>query len=228
MAGLKTTLLARGAEAEVYTADILGLSVIVKKRVSKPYRSSQFDKAFIQSRTRIEARILSELRSSGLRVPAVLLVDDENGVIVMEYIKGERLSNVFDVMEKEQAVQVAKEAGLFAARMHSMNIYHGDFTLANILLSGENRDLFVIDFGLSGYSTDIEEFAIDLHLLIRSAYVINPNTASFFADQLLEEYARNYRVGGSNVIKRVMEIRARGRYVDRELRKTAMRERYIG
>ncbi|MEM4481561.1 MAG: KEOPS complex kinase/ATPase Bud32, partial [Desulfurococcaceae archaeon] len=175
MAGLKTALLARGAEAEVYTADILGLSVIVKKRVSKPYRSSQFDKAFIQSRTRIEARILSELRSSGLRVPAVLLVDDENGVIVMEYIKGERLSNVFNVMEKEQAVQVAKEAGLFAARMHSMNIYHGDFTLANILLSSENQALFVIDFGLSGYSTDIEEFAIDLHLLIRSAYVISPD-----------------------------------------------------
>ncbi|MEM4481562.1 MAG: Kae1-associated kinase Bud32, partial [Desulfurococcaceae archaeon] len=54
------------------------------------------------------------------------------------------------------------------------------------------------------------------------------DTASVFADQLLEEYARNFRDGGSDVIKRVVEIRARGRYVDRELRKTAMRERYIG
>lgn len=228
MAELKPLLLDRGAEAEIYLADILGLNVVIKRRVSKPYRSPQFDRAFIQSRTKIEARILSDLRSSGLKVPAILLVDDESGVIVMEYIKGERLSSIFDKLPDTYVSLVAREAGRFAAKMHSMNIYHGDFTLANILLNRESNDVFVIDFGLAGYSTDIEEYAIDLHLMIRSANVINPSVAGSFSRQLLDEYARNYTGRGEEVIRRVMEIRTRGRYVDRELRKTTLRERYIG
>ncbi|MEM4661189.1 MAG: RIO1 family regulatory kinase/ATPase, partial [Desulfurococcaceae archaeon] len=110
----------RGAEAEIYLVDFFGVRAVVKKRVSKPYRNPLFDKVFIQSRTRVEARVLSELYNAGLRVPAVLLVDDENGVIVMEYIKGIRASQVFDSLDGNALVSIAGEVGRFAAQMHNM------------------------------------------------------------------------------------------------------------
>ncbi|MEM1612813.1 MAG: Kae1-associated kinase Bud32 [Desulfurococcaceae archaeon] len=215
----------RGAEAEIYLVDFFGVRAIVKKRVSKPYRNPLFDKVFIQSRTRVEARVLSELYNAGLRVPAVLLVDDENGVIVMEYIKGIRASQVFDSLDGNALVSIAGEVGRFAAQMHNMKIYHGDFTLANLLLS--DHGVVVIDFGLAGYSTDIEEYAIDLHLMSRSAYVADPEKAKSFTEHVLEAYSGSYKGNAEEVIKRMREISIRGRYVDRELRKTVMRERYI-
>ncbi|MCC6011322.1 MAG: Kae1-associated serine/threonine protein kinase, partial [Desulfurococcaceae archaeon] len=93
MATLTSILIARGAEAEVYSGDFLGLRVIIKKRVSKPFRNPVYNKVFIESRTRIEAKILSELYLAGLPVPPVLLVDEEAGIIVMGYVDGSRLSD---------------------------------------------------------------------------------------------------------------------------------------
>lgn len=218
-------LISRGAEAEIYLVDFFGVKAVVKKRVSKPYRNPVFDKLFIQNRTRIEAKVLSDLYVEGVRVPAVFLVDEENGVIVMEYVEGTRLSTIFENISKDMIVEIAKEVGRAAAKMHSLRIFHGDFTLANVLLAGQ--EVVLIDFGLAGYSTDIEEYAIDLHLMSRSAYAINPTVADTFVTHMFEEYKRSYQGNVDEVLKRVNEIRARGRYVDRDLRKALMRDRYV-
>lgn len=226
MASVKSLFITRGAEAEIYKADFFGLMVVIKKRVSKLYRNPVFDKVFIQSRTRIEAKVLSELYNAGLRVPAVLFVDEDNGVIIMEYIEGVRLSNIFENLDSETLIAIGARIGKFAALMHNMNIYHGDFTIANIIFT--DREVVVIDFGLAGYSTDIEEYAIDLHLMSRSAYAADPDKAEIFEKTMLNEYTKSYAGDSEEVIKRMREIRVRGRYVDRELRKSIMRERYVG
>lgn len=199
---------------------------MVKKRISKKYRNPVFDKLFIQNRTRIEAKILSELRVIGLPVPAVLIVDEDRGVLVIEYIKGTRLSNIFEKLSSEIITEIARQIGVFAAKMHNAKIYHGDFTIANVILT--DRRIVVIDFGLAGYSTDVEEYAIDLHLMCRSVEAVDPDRAGLFEKILLGEYIKHYEGDVQEVVKRMREIRIRGRYVDRELRKTIMKERYIG
>lgn len=219
-------LISRGAEAEIYLVDVHGLKVVVKKRVEKPYRTPEFNKLFIVNRTRTEAKILSELYAVGLNVPAVLFVDEEAGILGIEYIEGERLSNLIDTLDYSVLTTIARETGEFAGKMHTLKIYHGDYTLANVVMS--KRGLTVIDFGLAGYSTDIEEYAIDLHLMLRSVYAMRPEIAEVFERHMVESYIQSYGGDGKEVIKRMREIRVRGRYVDRELRKSIMRERYIG
>jgi len=70
-------MLSRGAEAEIYLVDFFGVKAVLKKRVSKKYRAPLFDELFIKTRTRTEARVLSELYLSGLKVPGVLFVDED-------------------------------------------------------------------------------------------------------------------------------------------------------
>lgn len=218
--------ISRGAEAEIYLVDFFGLRSILKKRVHKAYRNQVFDELFIRNRTRIEAKVLSELYINEINVPAVYFVDDEHGVIIMEYIEGFNLSRTLGSLEQSTILDIAREIGSFAGRMHSLGIYHGDFTLANILFT--NNKVVVIDFGLSGYSTDIEEYAIDLHLMRKSIHVVNPDLVGVFMDKLLDAYRKSFLGNPDDVVKRMREISARGRYIDRELRKSVMRERYIG
>jgi TP53 regulating kinase-like protein len=227
MASLSNSLIARGAEAEIYVADFLGIKVVVKKRVSKPYRNPIFNKMFIESRTRTEAKVLSELYLAGLPVPSVILVDEEGGVIVMEYVEGSRLSDILGTLPRETIIDISGSIGKYAALMHNMEIYHGDFTLANILFT-RSSSIVIIDFGLAGYSTDIEEYAIDLHLMSRSIEALYPEFSEIFTKNMFEKYKEYSKIGGENVIRKVSEIRARGRYVNREVRKAILRERYIG
>jgi len=103
MATMNTQLvmLSRGAEAEIYLVDFFGVKAVLKKRVSKKYRAPLFDELFIKTRTRTEARVLSELYLSGLKVPGVLFVDEDKGVLILEYIEGERATEVFEKSEFE-------------------------------------------------------------------------------------------------------------------------------
>jgi TP53 regulating kinase-like protein len=219
-------LISRGAEAEVYLINFFGVKAVLKKRVSKKYRNSLFDQLFIRNRTLIEAKVLAELYESGLRVPAVLFVDEESGVLIIEYIDGIRVSDLFEELSQEKKLEIARLAGEFAGKMHSKGIFHGDYTLANILLSPSG--VYFIDFGLSGYSTDIEEYAIDLHLMARSIQALAPKYKDSLVGAMIEEYTKYYVGDAREVILRMKEISVRGRYVDRELRKSLARERYIG
>ena len=222
----KVRLISRGAEAEVYLINFFGVKAVLKKRVSKKYRNSLFDQLFIRNRTLIEAKVLAELYESGLRVPAVLFVDEESGVLIIEYIDGVRVSDLFEGLPQEKKLEIARLAGEFAGKMHSRRIFHGDYTLANMLLSSSG--VYLIDFGLAGYSTDIEEYAIDLHLMARSMQALAPRYKDLLVGAMIEEYVKHYAGDAREVILRMKEISLRGRYVDRELRKSLARERYIG
>jgi len=215
----------RGAEAVIYRVKIFGKDFIVKKRLDKPYRHELFNKVFKEHRTRVEARILAHLRSIGLNVPAPIIVDAKNGVLVIEYVKGVSLSSIIGSLSDSELSRVAGELGRQVAIMHSNKIYHGDLTLSNTIYSGEK--VFIIDFGLAGYSDDVEEYAIDLHLLNRNLLAMYPSLADRFMASFLHSYRDNFKGSFEEVKNRFLEIRVRGRYVDRELRKSVMRERYV-
>ena len=57
---------------------------------------------------------------------------------------------------------LGKEIGRKVGILHQNEIIHGDLTTSNMILGSE---IYFIDFGLSFFSTKIEDMAVDLHLL---------------------------------------------------------------
>jgi len=218
--------LTQGAEAKLYLTIFLGFKSIAKYRIPKPYRHPNFDKLFRYRRTIIEARIMSHLRILSLNVPAIYYVDPDNGLIIMEYIDGRRLSDCLGELERDDVIHYALSLGRQASIMHKNTIYHGDLTIANTIVAG--KKLYIIDFGLAGYSRDLEEYAIDIHLLSRSIEALYPELHDLFMEYFWKGYTEI--AGNEFTVKlkdKVRDIRLRGRYVEERLRRRIMREKYM-
>lgn len=216
----------RGAEAIVTPVKIANWVLVAKQRVSKTYREEVFNRVFISQRTRIEAKVLSDLVSRDLNVPAPVLIDDHNGLLVMEYVSGVKLSHIINGLDTLTLKKVAERLGCQVARIHSAGIYHGDLTLANIIYSPTTSDITLIDFGLSGYSTEEEEYAIDIHLLDKSLRALAPQLAEEFFTTFLESYKACYKGNVEEVLRKLKEIRLRGRYISKELRRMVRKDSY--
>ncbi len=217
---------ARGAEAVLYRIDYMGLPAILKIRVSKTYRHPVYDRLFRYRRTVVEGRVLSHLYLLGLRVPALYFIDPDNYYLVMEYIEGLRLSDHLDRLPVNTIESIAYDLGRQAGIMHSNTVYHGDFTVANVIVKDDKP--YIIDFGLSGYSRDLEEYAIDIHLLMRSIEALYPSHVKLF----MESFWSGYKsvVGEAKcreTMDRVRDVRLRGRYIEERLRRKIKRERYM-
>lgn len=192
-------MIGEGAEAKIYQATVFGKKMVVKRREEKEYRVKELDLKLRKDRTRAEARILSRLSGSGVRVPRVAAVGLFS--IFMERLSGKLLKDT------KMTARRAEEAGRLLAEMHKRNVAHGDFTPANLMLCGNL--LYVIDFGLSEVTNSPEEKALDLLLMKRS---IPNNTYKMFEGS----YSRTYG-DSKNILKRLKEIEQRGRYQIRAL-----------
>lgn len=198
-------LLAWGAEAELYEADFLGEKAVVKRRVEKKYRVKELDEKLRRTRTRTEARILSEAKKTGARVPAVMGVEEYE--ITMEFIEGKLLR---DDLEDKNISRTLSTIGSYLALLHDANITHGDFTPANVIVNRSNAT--IIDFGLGGFSREAEEKAVDL-LLMKKALDDKKKYAKFI--QAYEKKTKNAEA----TLKQLEEIEKRGRYVVRAMEK---------
>jgi TP53 regulating kinase-like protein len=138
-----------------------------------------------------------------------------------------KLVHVINSLSDKKLSKYAYRLGEQVGVMHSQHIYHGDLTLGNIIIGRGDDDVYIIDFGLAGYSMDVEEYAIDIHLLRRSLTALAPEKTSYFMEKFLRGYKRTYSGNYEEVIKRVEEIRMRGRYVEERLRRKVMRDRYV-
>ncbi len=218
--------IAHGAEAILFKTMFLGYDAVVKIREEKPYRHPVYDRSFRLRRTITEAKVVSQLKMLGLNVPALFFIDLSNYMLVMEYINGSKLSDIIQSLSEDYVEELASKLGIQAAIMHKNKIYHGDFTLANIIIS--KGEPYIIDFGLSGYSTDIEEYAIDIHLLMRSIEALAPEKAEVFMTSFWRGYCNILGKEFCRSIKeRVSEIRLRGRYIEESLRRKIRHERYM-
>lgn len=210
----------RGAEAIIYAGRYLGLRAIYKYRPPKPYRARALDERIRRERTVNEARVMIRLSMLGIPVPPILDLDPDAGLIVMGYIDGKLLR---DVLAERGSFDLCRRAGEILGMIHMSGVYHGDPTISNYIVSKEG-DLWIIDFGLSGYSDDVEDYAVDLHLLYRSIETLPLGSIEDLKRAVAEGYRR--ALGGeraSHIERRVGEIRMRGRYVAERRLKTVWR-----
>ena len=187
--------IASGAEAVI----TLSGNTIIKTRISKRYRLGEIDETLRRERTRIEAKLLSEARRSGVPTPIIRDVSDFE--IKMEYIEGIALKKVVTPPLSEQT-------GELIGRLHSYGIIHGDLTTSNILF--KDGKLYLIDFGLSYLDKTVEARGVDVHVLFQTFESTHEDH-----EELIETFMKGYALtfaGAGDVLKRAREIEERGRY----------------
>ncbi len=203
-------LLYRGAEAEVYEARWFCMPAVVKVRPPKPYRHARIDELLRTRRTVAEARAMYAALRAGVNVPAVYLVDPVEKMIVMERLEGVSLAALVE-SNTPRALEAARQLGSYAARLHAAGVAHGDLTTSNVVVVG--GEVFLVDFGLASLDADEDDYAVDVHLFMRSLESTHPD----HVEDMLQSFLEGYRqVAGrdavENLMKRVEEIRLMGRY----------------
>jgi Kae1-associated kinase Bud32 len=190
---------AAGAEAVIERRGDL----VIKRRVPKNYRLPDLDTRIRASRTRIEAKLISEARRCGVPTPIIHDVDIMDYTITMEFIAGQPLKNVLDL-------RMSERVGELVGRLHGCGIIHGDLTTSNLILHDGDDRIYFIDFGLGYFEKSVEAQGVDVHVLFQTF-------VSTHGDPGLEEaFSLGYRrtfAEADQVLARVREIEARGRYL---------------
>ena len=196
-------ILSRGAEAVI---SLEGDSII-KERLKKNYRIPEIDGKIRKQRTSAESSLLDKARRAGVPVP--LIKKQENSILEMEYIEGQKLKDALNNLEKSKIEALSKEIGEIVGKLHSAGIMHGDLTTSNFILK-ENK-LYIIDFGLGRVSKKVEDQATDLHLLYEALKSTHFKILDVCWKNVIGEYRKNYQKS-EEVLKRLEEISKRRRY----------------
>jgi TP53 regulating kinase-like protein len=210
MAGL--TLIKKGAEAELYHGDWLGFDAIFKRRVPKTYRNRDLDRFIRSTRTSLEAKLLSESRRLGVPTPIVYLVDMGKAEITMSHIDGVPMKRVINELDLEGMRRAFEEVGELVGRLHRGGIVHGDLTTSNMIM--KDGRIFFIDFGLGEYSSSTEARGVDIHLMRRTLESSHHEVSKHAYSSFITGYSKTMSSSAQDVIRRVGEIRRRGRYVE--------------
>jgi len=131
----------------------------------------------------------------------------------MEYVQGNRLKDVLDILESSQLKELSTRLGTQIGSLHKAGIVHGDLTTSNMILT-PNQKICLLDFGLGEHSTTLETRGVDLHIF----RTILMSTHHSKARDLLQGEIVGYRkelgrVEADKVLGRADEIGKRGRYV---------------
>lgn len=205
----KNNYIYKGAEAEICPAKHMDLDVIQKRRISKSYRIKQIDNKLISFRTKEEAKLITEARMQGVPVPIIYDVDLENGIITMEYLKGQRIKDILNDLNEKERNNLCRKIGQSIARLHNSDIIHGDITTSNMIL--HNDQVYFIDFGLGEKNNELESKGVDLHVLMEAIESTHSKYADCFK-YVLEGYKKELKDDANPVIKKIDAIVRRGRY----------------
>ncbi|KAJ3303243.1 TP53 regulating kinase [Kappamyces sp. JEL0829] len=195
-------LLKQGAEGRVF---LLSSSIIAKQRFKKSYRIAELDEKLTKERVVQEARMLVRLaKLPGVYTPLLYLVDMSTATIYMEYLDCPSIRDYLETnssrlgyppaqdtwpgsvsnapppqSEDRPALKdlawIASHIGQGLARIHDVDIIHGDLTTSNLMLDGDR--VVWIDFGLSFVSTMAEDKGVDLYVLERAIHSTHPRMA---------------------------------------------------
>ncbi len=210
-------LVSQGAEARIYRTTLFGEDAIVKERFAKLYRHPDLDRTLRMRQFGNEVRSIVKCSRLGLRVPTVLWADVAGCRLFLRRIRGvtvkEWLHRHQDDFETPPCKALAKELGRVIAVMHGgAGLVHGDLTTSNFIVgdegSAEAPAVYVLDFGLSYYSTDEEDMAVDLYVLERAMLSTHPKSEQLFV-RILKAYRKT--AAGGDVVKRLTVVRQRGR-----------------
>jgi Kae1-associated kinase Bud32 len=181
----------KGAEAVVTKGRLLDRDVVYKDRIKKNYRVQELDGRLRRERTRAEARLLHKAKVAGVLCPVVLEVEEFR--LTMSFVDGDRPH----MNSKE-----ARFAGVMLANLHAADIIHGDFTPANLIQ--EHKKMYVIDFGLGFFSSDIEDKAIDVYTMLKA---IDEKGGKAFVEGYRTQNPKH-----KTILKRVEDVKKRVRY----------------
>jgi TP53 regulating kinase-like protein len=186
----------RGAEAVITLED----GAVRKWRLPKSYRLAELDEQIRRERTMREARITSEARRCG--VPTPIIKDVLKFELKMEHVEGKKLKDVI-------TPALSETVGEMVGKLHQAGIIHGDLTTSNMILR-EGR-IYLIDFGLAFHESSVEAQGVDIHVYFQTLESTHDRP-----EELIESfkvgYIRTYQ-GAESALKRVKEIKARGRYL---------------
>lgn len=198
-----STILSQGAEAIIK----LDSGLVYKERVVKGYRHPELDSQMRKSRTNREKKVMQKALELGINVPK--LHDDKESnkyTIVMDFIDGKRLRDV--LLEDVTKTNYLTQVGEWLAKLHSETIMHGDLTTSNVIVDKDGT-AYLIDFGLSFFSTKIEDMAVDIHLLEQAIESSHYKHAKEFFESFLQGYSKFEQY--TDVMNRLEEVRLRGR-----------------
>src|SRR5919112_2004276 len=111
-------LLKKGAESELYLINWYGQDAVSKIRVSKKYRHHSIDEILRKQRTLHEANIISSAKMIGVETPFIYCLNTSNFEIIMEYVRGDILKDVF-------SPDLCVDLGKIVGKLHFYNIIHG-------------------------------------------------------------------------------------------------------
>jgi len=203
-------LIKKGAEASLYLEEWHGRRVIVKRRLPKPYRLPQLDRAIRAQRTKHEPLAIHRAKEVGVPTPIIFMVDPSEATIIMEFVEGKTVKQVLDKITERERIDLCTRIGELIGRLHKGGIIHGDLTTSNMILTSSGN-VVLVDFGLSELSKEVESRGVDLHLMKRALF----STHHKYAEECFEAIIRGYRdvEATDEVLKKIREIEMRGRYV---------------
>ena len=203
-------LISQGAEAKIF----LEKDKITKERIPKKYRTKEIDEKIRKQRTKHEAKILRTAKQAKINVPKILNLDKkllpkEKYTLEIEYIKGDKLSDNLNNYPIKKQLEIMKKLGQQTKIMHENNIIHSDLTTSNTIL--KDNKVYIIDFGLSYFSSKIEDKAVDLHLIKQAL-----NAKHYeIPEKLFASFLKGYKHKNNNsdkIIERLKIVEKRGRY----------------
>jgi TP53 regulating kinase-like protein len=199
----------RGAEADVMLGNWTGIKAVYKLRKPLPYRLPVLDRTIRALRTAHEAQMMYEAKRAGVRAPYLYYVSPAEALIVMEYIRGERLKALLDTAD--DSLSMAESFGTAVGRLHLAGIMHGDLTTSNVIIG--DGGLVVIDFGLSVFSQRVEDHAVDLRLIKETLTGAHSKISVRAFSAFLKGYGQVVGAPRVAVVRRKLtEIERRGRY----------------
>jgi N6-L-threonylcarbamoyladenine synthase/protein kinase Bud32 len=202
-------LMAEGAEAKIYSTDVKGLACVLKDRIKKGYRLPVIDERLRRLRTRHERSLLARAARAGVNVPKVLDVESSETRFCMEEISGPKVRDYLLEYsgDEKKVIVMCKLVGKQVAKMHQIDITHGDLTTSNMVYDGSK--VFLIDFGLGQVSKRLEDKAVDLHLLKECLRSKHFDVWMGAWKVFRKEYEK---LAGASAFEQLKLVEARGRY----------------
>jgi Kae1-associated kinase Bud32 len=184
---------------------------IIKKRIKKNYRILDIDEKIRKLRTRSEAKILIKLYNL-IKVPKVLKSNEKTKEIILEFINGKKLSEYLDNFSLKKQEQILMQIGESIAKIHDINIIHGDLTTSNMILKEEKqkKEIYFIDFGLSFQNGKYEDKAVDIHLLKQALEAKHYKNWELLYKKFLKGYKKSENF--EKTLNQLKKVEKRGRY----------------
>lgn len=180
----------KGSESFVSNSEFLAEKTIIKERKPKKYRDINLDSELRIQRIKTESKMIKTCLNYNILTPTLFNVDLLSFSLEMEKIDGKNLakllSNEILNPEFENNLILLKKFGEIVGKLHNIEIIHGDLTPTNILVTNTKK-MYVIDFGLSYFSNEIKDKAMDLFILFGSFKIYLQEKTEFFS-MFLEGY----------------------------------------